>query len=148
MVFPRILETGRRHWLKCWPGPFENILQGWKTFEFRKDDREGGYQQGDILDIAEWDPAYFDGKGGETERALIKAVSYVLRGPDFGVPVGYCVMALAEVEGEERCNCTNCPTMVPRSWASGMCPPCAGADCDCAGADCDCEDLPPAEVKP
>ena len=125
----RELETGRTLDVRCWPGPFQAMVEGDKTFEFRKDDRPGGYQVGDVLCLYEWDPE----RGNPTERCLLKAVSYVLRGPDFGVPVGYCVLALADLEGEVQCGCTNCPKMVPRVWPSGMCVPCATAACDCEG---------------
>lgn len=31
-----------------------------------------------------------------------------------------------------RCMCPGCPRDIPGSWVSGLCAPCANADCDCA----------------
>ncbi len=120
------------HRLKTHPEPLEAIIEGRKTFEFRKDDRTPRFEVGDELDLFGWDPSYFGGRGGDTEMGALRRVTYILRGPAYGIPEGYCVMSLAELEGEKQCNCTACPTMVPRSWYSGMCYPCADADCDCS----------------
>lgn len=101
-----VIETGCEHTLKCHPRPFQAMVDGLKTFEFRKDDRVPSYEVGDRLFIDEWDPDLFDGEGegGWTERTLVKLVTYVLRGPDYGVPDGYCVMAIADPEGEQGAN--------------------------------------------
>lgn len=78
------------HDLKCWPDEYTAIAHGEKGFEFRWDDR--GYAVGDILALRCWCP--------HTERYLFDAVvdrqvTYVLRGPDFGVPPGYVVLSIS-----------------------------------------------------
>jgi len=42
------------HILKTWPKPFQDILNGTKKYELRKDDR--GFDVGDFLTLREWDP--------------------------------------------------------------------------------------------
>jgi hypothetical protein len=44
-----------RHRLKCWPDYFEPIVDGTKTFELRKADRD--FRVGDLLDLFEFDPS-------------------------------------------------------------------------------------------
>jgi hypothetical protein len=76
------------HDLKCWPEPFEAVLCGRKAFEYRIDDR--WFQDGDALRLREWmpDAATYSG------RVMLAFVTYVLRGGEFGVPFGYCVMSI------------------------------------------------------
>lgn len=78
------------HHLKVHPAQYAALRWGGKTFEFRRNDR--GYVVGDILHLAEWDPeaASYTGREG-TYR-----VTYVM-GPGFGLPAGYCVMAVVAV---------------------------------------------------
>jgi len=82
------------HDLKCWPGPFGAIARGTKCFEFRRDDR--GFRVGDTLRLRMWNPV--------TEEYLGPIcnvqVTYLLRGPDFGMPEGYCVMSLGVPSGD------------------------------------------------
>lgn len=44
----------KRHLLKTWPPYFKAVLEGEKTFEIRKNDRD--YGVGDELLLREWDP--------------------------------------------------------------------------------------------
>lgn len=76
------------HDLKCWPKPFDAVERGDKRFEFRRDDR--GFSIGDILVLRRWNPQ----TGDYTGRWLRKRVTYLARGPEFGIPLGYCVMSL------------------------------------------------------
>lgn len=76
------------HELKCWPEPFAAIASGRKTFEWRKADRPFGV--GDGLVLREWCPFAKRYMGG----VIHTSITYVLRGPDFGVPHGYCVLSL------------------------------------------------------
>lgn len=76
------------HRLKTWPEFFEAVLSGAKTFEWRKDDR--GFDVGDWLSLVEYDPL----RERLTGRWITRRVTYVLRGPDLGVPEGYVVMGL------------------------------------------------------
>lgn len=85
------------HELKCWPSPFQAMLDGIKTFEFRKADRD--YEVGNYLLLREWLPYSENnesGKGEFTGRVLRRLVTYVLRGPSFGVPEGYVVLSVVE----------------------------------------------------
>lgn len=76
------------HTLKTWPTHFHEVLAGRKTFELRKDDR--GYQPGDTLVLAEWDPD----TERYTGRRCTAAVSHLLRGGQFGLEDGYVCMSL------------------------------------------------------
>ena len=79
------------HRLKCWPGPFGGVLEGSKRFEVRTDDR--GFAVGDELVLEEWDQ--FTGK--HTGRFCRVGVSWISRGPDWGLPKGMVVMSLTRV---------------------------------------------------
>lgn len=80
------------HYLKTWPPYFEEVYQGKKNFELRKNDRN--FQIGDILVLQEWT--------AETEqytgREIAKKVEYVLEGGSLGLEEGYVIMALSMVE--------------------------------------------------
>lgn len=87
------------HQLKCWPAPFQALLDGIKTFEWRLNDRD--YEVGDILNLREWDPEANDGQGRYTHREVKRLVTYILRGPKFGMPEEYVVMSV-KPESEKR----------------------------------------------
>ncbi|HRN53352.1 MAG TPA: DUF3850 domain-containing protein, partial [Gemmatimonadaceae bacterium] len=73
-------------------GPFKALLDRVKRFEFRRDDR--GYKVGDVLHLAEFDPAK---EGGDyTGRVVLRRVTYKLPGGTFGVPEGFCVLSIEE----------------------------------------------------
>lgn len=74
------------HELKCWPGPFEGVATGRKTFEVRRDDR--GFDVGDELWLRCWDPVTREYTGREVTRRVV----WVERG--WGMPAGMCVMGL------------------------------------------------------
>lgn len=86
----------RTHELKCWPEPFEALLEGRKVHEYRKDDRRFGL--GDILWLREFVPAGTRNGGFEddryTGRETRRLVTYVSRAPFYGIPDGYVVMSL------------------------------------------------------
>jgi hypothetical protein len=88
-----------RHELKIWPTFFDAVQDGRKTFEARLDDR--GYQAGDTLILQEYQPSIDDDPGGYTGRALEREVTYILRGPGFGIKEGYVVMAIAALKALE-----------------------------------------------
>lgn len=85
-------ESTGVHELKTWPEPFGAIVDGWKTFEFRKADRN--YEEGDRVLLREWSPV----TETYTGRELGAEVGYVLRAGTFGVPEGYCAFSLIDVE--------------------------------------------------
>lgn len=77
------------HAIKCWPDEFQAVVHGTKRFEWRHNDRD--YQIGDLLRLLEWDPLF----AGYTGSWSMVQVTYVLRGPLFEVPAGYCVMSIS-----------------------------------------------------
>ncbi len=82
------------HDLKCHPAPFEAMALGHKTFEFRKDDR--GFKEGHLLRLREFVPEMDSGfENHYTGRELLVRVTYLLRGPAFGVPDGFVVMSVS-----------------------------------------------------
>lgn len=78
----------KRHTLKCWPESFQSTWDGTKKHETRKNDRD--YQVGDSLALMEWDPTCQQYTG----RMIGCDVTYVSRGPDWGLPEGLCVMSV------------------------------------------------------
>lgn len=78
------------HDLKCHPKPFEDLLSGNKTFEFRKNDRN--FNVGDILILQEWDPETEDHYTGRNVRRRIKHIL----SEGYGLPEGFCILSLAD----------------------------------------------------
>jgi hypothetical protein len=78
------------HQLKTHPEPFQAIFDGAKNFEFRLEDRTPRFETGDQLLLREYDPdgMYY------TTRSIRMDVTYVLRGPSFGVPEGFVCMSI------------------------------------------------------
>ncbi len=86
------------HELKCWTNVFPAIVDGTKTAEYRKNDRD--YQVGDILKLKEYDPSggQFTGQGEYTGEMVLVKVTHIVYGGQFGIPDGYCVMSIKQVE--------------------------------------------------
>jgi hypothetical protein len=84
-------DTRMERDLKVWPEFFEKLKSGAKTFELRKNDR--GYEVGDTLLLREWNPLM----ECYTGEALRRRVTYIFRGPGFGIEEGYAVLALKEI---------------------------------------------------
>lgn len=76
------------HELKTWPEFFHGVTIGTKPFEVREDDR--GFKVDDVLVLREWDPR----ESRYTGARCVRGVSFVLRGPGFGVEAGFVVMGL------------------------------------------------------
>lgn len=76
------------HELKTWPAYYGAVACGLKPFEVRKADRD--FRVGDLLHLREWDPE----TQTYTGASLIRSVTYVLKGGQFGVEVGYVVLGL------------------------------------------------------
>lgn len=74
------------HELKTWPPYFQDVWDGVKKFEVRKDDRD--FNIDDILLLKEWDPV----NEQYTEREIRQNVDYILKGGRFGIESGYVVL--------------------------------------------------------
>lgn len=79
------------HTLKVWPKEFKAVKTRRKEFEFRKDDRKPKFKVGDFLILQEWNPKTEFYSGDLCQRI----VNYIVRGPKFGIPKGYCVMSIS-----------------------------------------------------
>lgn len=79
------------HELKTWPNPFHAVWQGVKTFEVRRDDR--GFKVGDRLLLREYEPQGAS-EGTYTGREITADVTYLLKGPNFGLPANMVVMSI------------------------------------------------------
>lgn len=77
-----------RHELKTWEEPFEAVIEGRKHHEIRFDDR--GYQEGDTLFLRE----YVKPEERYTGRAIEAEVTYLSRGPSWGLPDNMVVMSI------------------------------------------------------
>lgn len=77
------------HELKTWPGFFEPLARGEKTFEIRRGDRL--FSVGDTLHLREWSKAH-----GYTGREVFRTVTYTLTDAVFLQP-GMVAMGLASV---------------------------------------------------
>jgi ParB family chromosome partitioning protein len=89
-----VVASVKLHRLKCWPEPFAATAAGFKSFEFRQDDRH--FEPGDVLVLCEWVPV--EGEpylGHYTGARAVRGVTYVLRHPNFGVPEGYVILSLS-----------------------------------------------------
>jgi hypothetical protein len=85
------------HVLKCTPDYFQELWAGTKTAELRYNDR--GYQEGDVLELQEWDPQGITWiPGGVTHgrysgRTLRAQVTHLLK--DFpGLASGWVMMSI------------------------------------------------------
>jgi len=98
------------HKLKCWPEPFQAFLDGRKTHEYRRQDRD--FKVGDILVLQEWNPGVEDPKDldatymghlvgpkgrGYTGRETSGRVTYITPGGEFGVPKEFCVLSISRI---------------------------------------------------
>ena len=80
--------TDKIHRLKTWPEYFQNVIDGNKTYEIRKDDRD--FMSGDIVILEEWNPV----NGEYTGRIIRFQIGTVIREPAWGLQQGYCVFSL------------------------------------------------------
>lgn len=91
----------KTHLLKTWPKYFGKIIDGSKTFEYRKNDRH--FKPGDIVILLEWDYFHDDYIGRNTARKIgyifekTPGVEMALR-----LPKGYCIFSLLPLEETER----------------------------------------------
>ena len=88
----------RTHVLKSWPEFFERVLEGTKTFELRRNDRD--FQVGDVLLLREWIPPAVRCKpggaivaGSYTGREIYARVVYSLAHAD-GLDLGFVILGI------------------------------------------------------
>jgi hypothetical protein len=74
------------HVLKSEPRQFQDVIEGAKVFEVRKDDRD--FATGDTVVLVEYDPATEQ----HTGRSTTRAIGYLGRGAPY--PAGWCAFAL------------------------------------------------------
>lgn len=75
------------HELKCWTEQFQAVVDGNKTAEWRKNDRD--FMPGDVVCLREYMPC---GNGAYTGRAIICKITWITTG--FGIPEGWCVLSI------------------------------------------------------
>ena len=74
------------HVLKILPQHFQDVWDGKKRAELRKDDRD--FAVGDLLTLREWDGENFTGSG------IVVRVTHILRNcPEYGLMDGYCILS-------------------------------------------------------
>jgi hypothetical protein len=90
----------RTHELKTDPDVFSAVVAGLKPFELRKDDR--GFAVGDLLVLRETRYGGAEMRDGApvaySGRVSRQRVTYVLRGPSYGVQEGWVVLGIAAVD--------------------------------------------------
>lgn len=79
------------HDIKIHPSVMLPLLQEIKTFEYRFNDRD--YQVGDILTMFPFDP---DNQNFKSLGFITRKVTYIIHGPAFGIPEGYCIMSIVK----------------------------------------------------
>ncbi len=77
------------HHLKTWPPYFQMILDGQKTFELRKNDRD--FKEGDYLILQE----YLQENKFYTGRVVVRKVGVVIHGR-WGLAEDVCAMSLLQ----------------------------------------------------
>ncbi len=78
----------KHHVLKVWPAYFLPVALGLKPFELRRNDRD--YQPGDTVSLQEWNPK----TETYTGDSCVRRITYVIRGPLFGLEEGYCIFGM------------------------------------------------------
>lgn len=76
------------HELKTWPQYFEAVVEGRKTFELRKNDRN--FQIGDFLLLKQYLPKTDKYSGEE----VVCKITYMLTGGQFGLEEGHCILGI------------------------------------------------------
>lgn len=88
--------------LKTWPEFFDAIGDGLKPFELRKNDR--GFESGQLWCLNEFRPDEHHPEGGiYTGRWIKIRITYIVRGPVWGLADGWVIFALTIISrGENR----------------------------------------------
>jgi len=81
------------HELKTIEPYFTDIQSGVKTFDVRKNDRS--YKVGDVVHFRQWLPLFTGYEWVYSGNGIIKTVTYILPGGQFGIEPGYVVLGLS-----------------------------------------------------
>lgn len=81
--------NARVHSLKIAPEWFQAVMDGRKTFEIRRNDRD--FLVGDVLHLEEYDAAAYGDGGGYTGRWVCRRVSFLT---DYHQEHGFVVLGL------------------------------------------------------
>lgn len=87
-------RSTKTHILKCVPPYFQDIIDGIKKFEYRKNDRD--FVEGDYLLLQEWNKTY-------SKRTCEVVIIYKMTLEE-GIPYGYCVLGISKpirINGEK-----------------------------------------------
>lgn len=79
------------HELKILTKYFNAVVDGTKTFELRKDDRD--FKVGDLIRLHEFDGEY-------TGRNSLYEITYKLNGGEYGLEKGYCILSIKPYKEE------------------------------------------------
>ena len=82
----------KTHELKTWPGYYQAIVDGDKTFEIRRNDRD--FRKGDRLILREWCPTQQNYTCRET-RVYVTYLLHGRQGSPFGLSDGAVCMAIS-----------------------------------------------------
>lgn len=74
------------HDLKILPEYFEAVIDGDKTAEIRKSDRD--FNVGDELWLQEWDGKDYTG------RVIVREISHIVKGGQYGIEKGYDLLSI------------------------------------------------------
>ena len=81
------MKLVRVHDIKLHHSVWSDVVGGKKPWEFRKNDRD--YRVGDYLYLR-----WYDDESDSFRNGFIARVTYIIHGPSFGVPDGFCVMTI------------------------------------------------------
>lgn len=90
----------KTHVLKTDPLAFQAVVDGLKTYEIRKNDRD--FAVGDAVSLRETRHSGEMMAGGApleyTGRQLIRRISHVLTGPTYGLAAGWSILSIQPLE--------------------------------------------------
>lgn len=102
VILPDTIVLERVHVLKTWPIQYQAIVDGNKTFELRKNDRD--FRVGDVLRLQEWDPGFEQYTGDECFAGVTSLMQHC---PEFGLKPDFCIMSIRKILTEKGGNDTN-----------------------------------------
>lgn len=108
------------HELKTWPEPFHEIVNGRKTHEVRRFDRD--FSVGDILLLREWTPSIettVDGDGYTGRRVPVR-VTHITAPGTWGLPADLGVLSIQRLSTWQ---CSGCRWAFA-GWYQHFCPVC------------------------